>query len=61
MNFEKAADAMKEIVESGQAVQTKYGAIHGGRNLDEVIRGGQATDVYSGVMRNAAMFGKNDA
>lgn len=54
INFEKALDVMKEVVESGQTI----GGMSKGRNIDQVIGGGRATDVYSGVMRNAAIFGK---
>lgn len=55
INFEKALDIMKEVVESGQTI----GGMSKGRNIDQVIGGGRATDVYSGVMRNAAIFGKS--
>jgi hypothetical protein len=59
LNFEKMTDLMKEVIESGQAVQNKYGMINGGMSPDQALTGGRATNVYSGIVRNAAMFGKN--
>lgn len=54
MDFSKSLDVMKEVVESGQNVA----GLHKNRSVDDVLRGGRATDIYSGVMRNAAIFGK---
>ena len=59
LDFEKMTDLMKEVIESGQAVQNKYGMINGGMSPDQALTGGRATNVYSGIVRNAAMFGKN--
>jgi hypothetical protein len=59
LDFEKMSDMMKTVVESGQAVQTKYGKVNDGMTSDDAIGASRASNIYSGVVRNGAMFGKN--
>ena len=59
LDFEKMTDMMKIVVESGQALQTNYGKINQGMTPDQALAAPRASNIYSGVIRNGAMFGKN--
>jgi hypothetical protein len=59
LDFEKMTDMIKIVVESGQALQTNYGKINQGMTPDQALVAPRASNIYSGVVRNGAMFGKN--
>lgn len=57
ISFEKNVDAIKEVVESGINI-SGIQAGHEKEGVTGVLNGGRANDLYSGIMRNAYMFGK---